>query len=248
MHFAKEDTHATNHTSSPSFPPYLDLAWFHPLAELAEGSVCFVHVVEHHKSLPGDVLTLQGFVYLLAQGRRIRHILVVLGDLPTQDHVAAVVQLGQWEWDVKTFTIQSHHLWCWQCNYRKKSQQQHLRIHTVCSTRALPVRLRYRWWHLRRCQSKHLSHRGSTLWASQGRPLGGSWRLQWSRGLPPKLCTSHQYRRSRPLSHNHRAGQSGHMKARRPFSVMFVSVVRLYLIPVIVSTCLQVSCIKKNQR
>lgn len=102
MHFAKEDTHATNHTSSPSFPPYLDLPWFHPLAELAEGSVCFVHVVEHHKSLPGDVLTLQGLVYLLAQGRRIRHILVVLGDLPTQDHVAAVVQLGQWEWDVKT--------------------------------------------------------------------------------------------------------------------------------------------------
>lgn len=88
----KQWHHTVDHTLSP-FPPHLDLAWFNPLAELKEGSFCFVHVVQHHKTLPGDVFAAQGFLYLLAQGRRIRHILVVLRDLPTQDHMAAAVHL-----------------------------------------------------------------------------------------------------------------------------------------------------------
>lgn len=88
----KQWHHTVDHTLSP-FPPHLDLAWFNPLAELKEGSFCFVYVVQHHKTLPGDVLAAQDFLYLLAQGRRIRHILVVLRDLPTQDHMAAAVHL-----------------------------------------------------------------------------------------------------------------------------------------------------------
>lgn len=77
-----------------TFPPHLDLPWFYPLAELAEGSACLVHVAEHYKSLPGDVLTSQGFLYILTQGRRIGHILIVLWNLPTQDHMAATVHLA----------------------------------------------------------------------------------------------------------------------------------------------------------
>lgn len=85
-------TNKDTHRSQP-FCPYLDLTGLNPLTELTEGSVCLVHVVKHHKSLPADVLTSQGFLYLLTQGRRIRHILVVLGDLPTQDHMTTVVHL-----------------------------------------------------------------------------------------------------------------------------------------------------------
>lgn len=77
-----------------TFPPHLDLSWFYPLAELTEGSACLVHVAEHYKSLPGDVLTSQGFLYILTQGRRIGHILIVLRNLPTQDHMAATVHLA----------------------------------------------------------------------------------------------------------------------------------------------------------
>lgn len=131
-----KDPHSVNHTSS-TFPLHLDLAWFNPLAELAEGSTCFVHVAEHYKSLPGDVLTSQGFLYLIAQGRRIGHILVVLWDLPTQDHMAAVVHLAiRRRLEVSVREMRNTH--CWRsggstsesagttsnfANFGKKSQQ-----------------------------------------------------------------------------------------------------------------------------
>lgn len=76
------------------FTPHLNLARSDPLAELAQRCPCFVHVAEQQEALPGDVLLLQGFLGLLAQGRRIGHVLVVLRDLPTQDHVAAIIHLG----------------------------------------------------------------------------------------------------------------------------------------------------------
>lgn len=75
-------------------PPHLDLSRFDPQAELTEGSVQFVHVAEHDETLPRNVLPEQDLLYLLAQGRRIRHVLVVLRDLPAQDHMTAVVHLG----------------------------------------------------------------------------------------------------------------------------------------------------------
>lgn len=85
-------THTVNHRSSP-FPPHLDLARFNAPAELAEGGFRFAHVVEHHEALPGDIPAAQDPLDVVAQWRRIRHILVVLRDLPTQDHVTAAVHL-----------------------------------------------------------------------------------------------------------------------------------------------------------
>lgn len=76
------------------FTPHLNLARSDPLAELAQRRPCFVHVAEQQEALPDDVLLLQGFLRLLAQGRRVGHVLVVLRDLPTQDHVAAIIHLG----------------------------------------------------------------------------------------------------------------------------------------------------------
>lgn len=80
------------------FTPHLNLARSDPLAELAQRRPCFVHVAEQQEALPGDVLLLQGFLRLLAQGRRVGHVLVVLRDLPTQDHVAAIIHLGEEGW------------------------------------------------------------------------------------------------------------------------------------------------------
>lgn len=81
-------------TTCQMFTPHLNLARSDPLAELAQRRPCFVHVTEQQEALPGDVPLLQGFQCLLAQGRRVGHVLVVLRDLPTQDHVAAIIHLG----------------------------------------------------------------------------------------------------------------------------------------------------------
>lgn len=76
------------------FPPYLDLSRLNKLAELKQCSIRFAHVVENHKSFSGDALSLQHFLSSLTQRWRIRHILVVLRDLPTQDHMTSTVHLN----------------------------------------------------------------------------------------------------------------------------------------------------------